>query len=110
MKVVYRAGAATIEVDGKDTKDCFGQIAVASEVFRHSQCGACGCPDVWPQVRERDGNHYYEVKCSNCKAELSFGQRRVDGALYPRRKDKDGNWLPNNGWIKWQPKAGDEPF
>lgn len=110
MKVSYIAGGTRVEVEGKDAKDCFVQIASAMEVFRHSRCGACGSEDVSPQVRERDGNHYYEVKCNSCRAELAFGQRRVDGALYPRRKDKDGNWLANNGWVKWQPKSNDEPF
>ncbi len=111
MKVMYRAGAATIEVEGRDTKDCFAQIAAAAEVFGHEECGACGSHDIRPQVRERDGNHYYEIKCGKCGAEFAFGQKRADGSLFPRRRDKDGNWLPNHGWVKWQGKPSeDQPF
>lgn len=110
MKVSYKAGGVTVEVDGKDTKDCFTQVASAMEVFGHAQCGACGSNQVSPQVREVEGNHYHELKCGACHASLSFGQKRVDGSLYPRRKDKEGRWLDNNGWVKWQPKNNDEPF
>ncbi len=115
MKVMFSAGSARVEVEGKDAKDCFTQIAGAMEVFRNTKCGKCGCPDVVPQVRENDGNHFYELKCSNCAAELSFGQKKIDGSLYPRRKDKEGNWLEHGGWIKWQRAAqngaaADAPF
>lgn len=112
MKVMYRVGNTTIEVEGKDSKDCFTQLSAAVEVFRHTQCGACGSDEVFPQVRERDGNHYHELRCANCRAELAFGQKRVDGSLYPRRKDKNGNWLDNNGWTRWQAsnKNEESPF
>jgi hypothetical protein len=27
------------------------------------------------------------------------------GGLFPKRKDKDGNWLPDRGWVKWNSKT-----
>lgn len=110
MKVVYQVGSTTVEVEGKDAKECFTQLSAALEVFRHTQCGACGSTEVVPQVRERDGNHYYELRCTACRAELGFGQKKADGSLYPRRKDKNGQWLDNNGWTRWQPANNAEPF
>lgn len=113
MKVSYKAGSTVVEVEGKDSKDCFTQIASAMDVFSHAHCGACGSTEISPVVREYEGNHYYELRCGACRACLSFGQKRVDGSLYPRRKDKSGQWLDNNGWVKWQSKpadSSDEPF
>ena len=106
MKVTYRLRSCNLEVEGKDSKDCFLQLSAAVEVFVHSQCGDCQSPDVTPCVRENSGNTYYEMRCSNCHATLAFGQRRQDGALYPRRKNsKTGEWLPNNGWVKFERSA-----
>jgi hypothetical protein len=111
MKVRYRLANAEIEVDGKDTKDAFTQLSGAVEVFGQSQCGACGGKDVVPVCREVQGNNFFELRCLKCGATLAFGQRKQDGALYPRRKDKDGEYLDNFGWVKFQ-KRGDaaEPF
>lgn len=101
MKVQYKVGNASVEVDGRDTKDVFTQLSGAVEVFGHSACGSCGSTAVVPNVRENQGNTYYEMRCTQCGASLGFGQRKADGALYPKRKDKDGNWYENGGWLKF---------
>jgi hypothetical protein len=108
MKVSYNLRNCTLEVDGKDVKEAFVQLSSAVEVFSHNQCGACGSPDVAPCVRENAGNTYYEMRCMNCRATLGFGQRRQDGALYPRRKDKNGQWLDNSGWTKFERSGGSD--
>lgn len=102
MKVNYQLRNCTLEVEGKDVKDCFSQLVSAVEVFGQNQCRACSCTDVVPVMRENAGNTYYEMRCQECRATLSFGQRRADGALYPRKKDSDGNWIDNNGWKVWE--------
>jgi hypothetical protein len=56
-------------------------------------------------VRENDGNEYYEIRCVDCGAKLAFGANKKGGGLFPRRKDAEGNWLPDNGWTKWNPKT-----
>ena len=101
MKVQYKVGNASIEVDGKDVKDAFAQLSGAVEVFGQSECICCGSKAVVPSVRENQGNTYYEMKCTQCGASLGFGQRKADGALYPKRKDKDGNFFENSGWLKF---------
>lgn len=111
MKASMQFGAIRVEAEG-DAKECFAEIASAAEVFGQSACGACGSEMVVPVVRDIDGNVYYEMRCQSCGCALGFGQRRVDGKLYPRRK-KDENWLPNRGWVDMrtkQPQPASEPF
>lgn len=102
MKVKYKTDRIEVEVEGKDTKDVFTQLAGAIEVFGASVCGACDSKNTSPVSREVQGNHYFEMQCHDCGASLGFGQRKIDGALYPRRRDKDGNFLNGNGWTKWR--------
>jgi hypothetical protein len=113
MKVSYTTAdnRITVEVEGKDNKDVFAQLAVFQEIYETRQCGACDSPRVKFLVREVQGNTYYEMRCADCGATLAFGQKKADGSLFPKRKDKEGNWLPNGGWVKWQPKEQDDsPF
>lgn len=101
MKVQYKVGNAVLEVEGKDVKDVFTQLNSAVEVFGNSTCGACRSSSVVPMVREHQGNTYFEMKCTQCGSALSFGQRKADGQLYPKRKDKEGEYLEANGWVKF---------
>jgi hypothetical protein len=39
---------------------------------------------------------------------LALGTKREGGQLFPKKKDKDGNWLDNNGWVKF--KRADAAF
>lgn len=115
MKVTHKSadGRLSVEVEGTDTKAIFDELAGAQEVFGISVCGACDSKNVHFQVRQVQGNTYRAVKCADCGCELNFGTRKADGQIYPRRKDKEGNWLDNSGWVKWTGKpAGDEdePF
>ena len=112
MKIRYRLANADVEVDGKDVKDAFAQLGGAVEVFSNNTCGACKCPDVVPSVREVQGNTYYEMRCTSCGATLSFGQKKADGSLFPKRRDKDGNYLEHYGWVKFQKqqRVDEQPF
>lgn len=102
MKVRYKRESVEIEVEGKDTKEVFTQLAGAVEVFGSAHCGACDSVRTVPVVREYDGNTYHEMRCQDCGAVLAFGQKRSDGSLFPKKKDKDGNWLTGNGWVKYR--------
>lgn len=110
MKVRFRAGGTELEVEGKDSKDCFTQLSAALDVFGNHTCGACGSTSVIPVVRENQGNTYYELRCQHCRARLQFGQQKKDGSLYPRRKGKDGQWLEGDGWVKYKPNEAAEVF
>jgi hypothetical protein len=112
MKASMVLGSVTITAEG-DAKECFTELASAAEVFGQASCGSCGSELVVPVVREVDGNTYYEMRCQSCGCTLGFGQRKIDGKLYPRRKSKEGDWLPNRGWADHRQKAtasSESPF
>jgi hypothetical protein len=106
-------GRVEVEVDGKDTKDCFAQVASSTEVFGQTVCGACDSTRTFPIVREHDGNQFFEMRCMDCGAALAFGQKKQDGSLFPKRKGKDGGYLEGGGWLKWKDHKQEreiEPF
>lgn len=94
-------------------KEAFKRLASAQEVFDGDDtCGMCNSADVRFRVREVTKANktfdYYELVCGKCFARLSFGQSQDTVSLFPKRKDGDGNWLPNRGWSKYVPKDDDE--
>ena len=103
MKLKYTTsnGKISVEFDGESYKDLFGQISSFQEIFEETHCGACESENLKFIVRTVDENDYYELRCLDCGARLSFGVMKKGGGLFPKRKDKDGNWLPNRGWVKW---------
>jgi hypothetical protein len=110
MKVNYTnlSGRIMVELEGETQADLFEQLAHFQEVFDESQCGKCQSEDLRFQVRNVDDNLYYELKCADCGARLAFGVMKKGGRLFPRRKDRDSNWLPNRGWVKWNPETKQE--
>lgn len=106
MKLKYTTnnGRITVELEGDSQAALFGEIAKFQEVFAESKCGKCGSEDLIFTTRTVDGNTYYELRCADCGAKLAFGQHKVGGGLFPKRKE-DGEWLPNRGWVKWNPET-----
>lgn len=88
-----------IVCEAESQTDAFRQWAAASEVFGGTTCGACG-EDATPRVRTVEGNHFHELKCL-CGAVRAFGVNRTGGGLFPKRKDAEGRWLPDDGWVRW---------
>ena len=107
MKVNYTTSnkRITVEFEGDSQRDIFEQISKFQEVFEQSVCGKCGHENLRFVVRTVDDNQYYELRGTNCGARLAFGAHKKGGGLFPRRKDGDGNWLPDQGWVKWNPKT-----
>jgi hypothetical protein len=111
MKITYRArNGLSAEMQGENQKDLFQQIASFQEVFEETVCGACSGEDLRFVVRNVDDNDFYELHCQtvSCRSRLAFGQHKKGGSLFPSRKDKDGKWLPKNGWTKWNPETKKE--
>ena len=105
MKVKYQSGKISVEFDCDTQKELFTQLASFQEVFCETKCGKCGSENLKFVVRQVDGNEYHEIRCLDCGAKLQFGVNKKGGALFPKRKDSDGNWLPDKGWTKWNPKT-----
>lgn len=106
MKVQYKTGDGrlSVELEGESQKDLFEQLCRFQEVFEEPGCGKCHSTDVRYVVRNVDDNLYYEKRCNKCGARLSFGVHKKGGGLFPKRREGD-NWLPDNGWVKWNPKT-----
>jgi hypothetical protein len=107
MKVTYqtRNGRLNVQLEGDSQRDIFGEIAKFQEVFEEDRCAKCESDNIKFVVRNVDDNFYYELRCADCGARLSFGSHKKGGGLFPKRKDGEGNWLPDRGWVKWNPKT-----
>lgn len=102
MKVKYKVGdKLEFELEGTGQKEVFKELALIQEIFSEEKCGLCNKSNLRFVVRNVDGNDYYELRCIDCGAVLAFGQHKKGGTLFPKRKDDDGNYLPNKGWHKW---------
>lgn len=106
MKVKYLSQnkRLTLEAEG-DVKEVFKQLAVFDEVFNNGECPVTNSTNIAFRCREIDGNTFYEVYDKESGYALSFGQTKQGGKLFPRKKDKDGNWLANGGWVKYEPNS-----
>ena len=104
-KVRIQVGRVWLEVDSTSVKDAIRDLSDYADVFSHTSCGACQSQEVRPTHRQAQGYDFYEMTCLACGARLSFGQLRDGDGLFPKRKDKEGNWLSGNGWVKYQQAA-----
>jgi len=102
MKVKYRVGdKLEFELEGSGQKEIFKELAIIQEIFAEEKCGLCSKNNLRFVVRTVDSNDYYELRCNDCGAVLAFGQHKKGGTLFPKRKDDDGNYMPNKGWHKF---------
>ena len=110
MKLTYTTANSriTAEFDADTQRELFTQISKFQEVFEEAKCGKCGSENIKFVVRTVDDNEYYELRCMDCGAKLAFGSMKKGGGLFPKRKDSEGNWLPDRGWVKWNPDTKKE--
>ena len=110
MKVTYTGtnGRLKVELEAESQVDLFQQLGEFQENFDETDCGKCQSENLRFVVRNVDENLYYDLKCLDCGSRLSFGTMKKGGRLFPRRKNKDGEWLPDRGWVKWNPDTKKE--
>lgn len=102
MKVTREFGKFSVEFDAATQVELFEQVSNFQEVFEQTKCGKCGSENLRFVVRtDAEENKYYELRCADCGARLSFGCNKKGGGLFPKRKDAEGNWKPDGGWCKW---------
>ncbi len=111
MKIRYNStnGRLGFEADASTVKEAFEWLSTIQELFEENACGLCGKDRLMYEVREFDGNNYYKLVCRDCYATLDFGQRRDGNNLFIKRKDADGNLLPNRGWYRYQGNGAPKP-
>lgn len=112
MNIEYKVSdKLQIGFEAANQKEIFQSLAQLSEVFSISECGACKSKDIRHVVREVPSGKqvftYYELHCQKCRSKLAFGQSTDTVTLFPKRKDEDGKYFDNNGWVKYV-KPADE--
>lgn len=99
----------TFEITGATQQEVFEELAKIQEVFdTETSCGCCDGTSIKYQHRNVQGNDFHELVCRNpqCRARFSFGHvKQPKGDLFPKRKNKDGEWLSNRGWEKYNANA-----
>lgn len=116
MQVSYTTGNGrlTVILEGSTQVEIFEQLAQFQEVFENTTCtkGGKSSDEIKFVVRKTTDEKgkkeykYYELHCTAKDkdlggAKLAFGLHQEGGTLFPKKKDEDGNWLPDNGWVKW---------
>jgi len=107
MKVKYNSpnGKFAIDIEGEEMVDIFEKIGHVQDVFDETKCIKCGNENLKFTIRRnKDDDPFYELRCGDiktCGAKLQYGPHKKGGTLFPKRKDADGNFLPDDGWIKW---------
>jgi hypothetical protein len=102
-----RNGQLSFKLSGATVKEVFEELAEVEEIFDMAQyCGVCQNTEIGHRVRENGGNKFYELHCltPSCRARFSFGQSKDQKSLFPKRKDGEGNWIDNDGWVKYRPE------
>lgn len=104
----------TFQIEGASPKAVWEELADIEEIFdTEHTCGLCGSTDLKHVRREVQGNDFFELRCNGtkpengnrCGARFDFGQSKDKVTLFPKRKDKDGNWMPNGGWYRYSANA-----
>ena len=104
MKVTYKTGKFTVEAEG-NTTEVFKQLASFDSVFGTCINKVNGSENIGFRHRVVDENDYFEMYDKDTVHVLKFGRTKKDQSLFPRRKDTDGNWLSDGGWVKFDPNA-----
>ncbi len=113
MKVEFTSGGFKLLADGESTTDIFTQVSKFQDVFTGEPCGKCGSHDTRCVTRQVKDDTFYEFRCTKCGAKLALGvKKEKNGGLFAKRQKKDDKgevtgWLPDNGWVKWDAKLGE---
>lgn len=101
-----------VEAEGETMVDVFEELAELCEVMvhlspakkqNHPNADNAGktFDDVVPVVRVVEDNKFYEFRSRFGSMKKPLGVAKKGGGLFPKLKDADGNYLPDNGWRAW---------
>lgn len=88
----------SFEVEGRNLYECVteSQKLSFSDV---PKCGICESEKLVLNARLAQGKYkYVEIKCLNCKAQLTFGNKQEDADVYYLRKKEDKTY----DWKKFE--------
>src|SRR5688500_3373859 len=118
MKAIFEAyGCLKFEVEGDKLPSVMKEVGAIVDAIGHEACGKCDSEFTFPNVREVQGDTFWEIKCQKCGAVLQLGLHKEDQVLYKKRMKVDGKgkalkgedgkalYLPNKGWLKWNPQT-----
>lgn len=113
VRLTKNVGCMTITVEGENMMEAFEKMSMSEECFE--PCPIQGASDFKLRVRtvEKDKEEftYYELVSPVFENGKYKGQARLSlsqynkprlGWLYPQRRDKSKNNLPNRGWEVWE--------
>lgn len=113
MQVSYKSadGRFGIVVEARDQQTAFKEIADFQEIFEGAPVVIDGVAvpseNIRFRVRTVDKNDFYEKVYVGSNPDL-WGYKlelgcslENKGALFPKRKDKEGNYRKNDGWYKF---------
>lgn len=91
MKATYTAfgGRLQCEVQGDSIKEIIRQIGPIAEILdSDAECGCCKSTNIHPRCRvSKEGFDHFELVCSDCGAQMPFGQSKDMKSLFPKRKE-----------------------
>jgi hypothetical protein len=107
MKITLNVGDAVLTAEAGTQQELMGQLGDLQVLAKGLVCPVTrsGKPstNVHFNVREVDGNKFYEARCQEPPyATLRFGTTKKGNKLFVKLKDKSGNYLPDNGWTVYQ--------
>jgi hypothetical protein len=107
----------TAEFEAETQTDLWKQLAEFMEVFEDTTVTKFGLTsdDVRFVVRkDNEENEYFELHYNGDNPKLfgvkkAYGQnKKPKGSLFPRRKDSEGKYLPDSGWVRYNKETGKE--
>lgn len=102
----------TVKLEVNNQKELWRQLSGLEEVLSNTVCGACKSENTKFRTRTagegKKTYEFFEMVCADCSSRLSFGCHQEGDTLFPKRKNDDGAWLDNRGWVKYQKPSNDE--
>ncbi len=125
MKLIYAINSYTsIEVDCANVKDIIKELTQLRDSVEFEFCGQCKGQTVLRHRKNADEDDFYEHVCvePTCRAVLELGSNKEGNTLYKKRmktgkkgtaiKSEDGKaeYLPKNGWGKYNPETKQKEY
>jgi hypothetical protein len=107
MQLTYTTpdGRIKFEFEAANVKDAFMKVGMLQEAFESDTiCGLCQSPHIKLEMRHAQDYVFYELRCNECTARLEFGQAKMGGGLFAKRRD----YPDSKGWYIYQGEGGDQ--